>query len=57
VVIKQGTTLWVFGMDSTYSYYKVLLDEAYLWVHAEKVGPTNDGHYWNNNPLPNIVVE
>jgi len=44
-------------MDSTYSYYKVLLDAAYLWVHADTLAPTNDGMVWHNDPLPNIVVE
>jgi hypothetical protein len=57
VVLYPGMTLWVFGMDSTYRYYKVLLDAAYLWVHADTLGPTNDGVVWHNDPLPNIVVE
>ena len=35
VILPAGTTLWVFGMDETYSYYKVVLDIAYLWVHAD----------------------
>lgn len=57
VVFAPGTTLWVFGMDSTYSYYKVLLDAGYIWVHADTIGPTDDGMVWHNDPLPNIVVE
>jgi hypothetical protein len=57
VTIAPGKTLWVFGMDSTYSYYMVLLDAAYLWVHADTLGPTNDGVVWHGDPLPNIVVQ
>jgi hypothetical protein len=57
VTISPGKTLWVFGMDSTYSYYKVLLDAAYLWVHVDTLGPTNDGVVWHGDPLPNIVVQ
>jgi hypothetical protein len=57
VTIAPGKTLWVFGMDSTYSYYKVLLDAAYLWVHVDTLGPTNDGVVWHGDPLPNIVVQ
>jgi hypothetical protein len=48
-------SLWVFGMDSTYRYYQVMLDAALIWVRAETIGPTNDD-VWHNNPLPNIVV-
>jgi hypothetical protein len=57
VTLYPGMTLWVFGMDSTYTYYKVLLDAAYLWVHVDTLGPTNDGVVWHGEPLPNIVVE
>lgn len=56
IVFHPGTTLWVFGMDATYSYYKVLLDAAYIWVHAETLGTTRDD-VWNDDPLPNVVVE
>jgi hypothetical protein len=44
-------------MDSTHSYYKVLLDAGYLWVHVDTLGPTNDGVVWHGDPLPNIVVQ
>jgi hypothetical protein len=57
VVLYPGMTLWVFGMDSTYRYYKVLLDAGYIWIHADTIGPTNDGVVWHGEPLPNIVVE
>jgi hypothetical protein len=57
VTLYPGMTLWVFGMDSTYTYYKVLLDAAYLWVHADTLSPTNDGVVWHGDPLPNIVVQ
>ena len=57
VTLYPGMTLWVFGMDSTYSYYKVVLDAGYLWVHADTLGPTNDGVVWHGDPLPNIVVQ
>ncbi len=57
VVLPAGLTLWVFGMDETYSYYKVMLDIAFMWVHADTLGTTNDGMVWHNDPLPNIVIE
>jgi hypothetical protein len=57
ITFAPGMTLWVFGMDSTYSYYKVVLDAAYLWVHADTLGTTNDGVVWHNDPLPNVVVQ
>lgn len=53
---QPGTTLWVFGVDSTRHYYKVLLDAAYIWVRVETMGPTAD-EYWANTPLPNVVVQ
>lgn len=56
IEFQPGTTLWVFGMDKTRRYYKVLLDAAYLWVRVETMAPTADD-VWANNPLPNAIVE
>jgi hypothetical protein len=53
---NPGTTLWVFGMDSTRQYYKVLIDVVYLWVKADTIGPTYDAT-WEGRHLPNIVVQ
>ena len=55
ITFAPSQTLWVFGMDETHSYYKVLLDAAYLWVRAETIGPT-PGEPWNSKALPNVVV-
>lgn len=53
---EPGETLWVFGMDSTRQYYKVVIDVVYLWVKQDTLGPTYDST-WGGMPLPNIVVE
>jgi hypothetical protein len=52
---NPGTTLWVFGMDSTRQFYKVLIDVVYLWVPVGTIGPTYD-ETWGGRPLPNIIV-
>ena len=56
VYFQAGTTLWVFGLDSTRQYYKVLIDIVYLWVPVGTIGPTYDST-WGGRPLPNIVVK
>lgn len=56
IVFAPGTTLWVYGMDATRRYYKVLLDAAYLWVPVDSLAPTEDS-VWANDPLPNVIVD
>jgi hypothetical protein len=56
LILPQGMSLWVFGMDASRQYYKVVLDIAYLWVHVDTLGPNYDGT-WKGAPLPNIVVQ
>lgn len=51
-----GETLWVFGMDSTRQYYKVIIDIVYLWVKADTIGPTYD-ETWEGMALPNVIVQ
>ncbi|MBN1564818.1 MAG: hypothetical protein JXA10_13305 [Anaerolineae bacterium] len=56
VIFQPGTALWVFGMDETRQYYKVLIDIVYLWVPVNTIGPTYDAT-WGGRPLPNVIVK
>lgn len=54
--MQPGQTLWVFGVDSTGMYYKVLLSGQSFWVPVSSMGPNFD-EVWNGAPLPTTVVD
>lgn len=56
IVFKPGQSLWVYGMDPTRQFYMVILDEAYIWVRAGTIGPTNDPS-WHGTPLPSVIID
>jgi hypothetical protein len=49
-------TWWVIGMDSTASWYKILVSCQYVWVPASSMGPNYDD-VWQGEPLPTRVVK
>jgi hypothetical protein len=55
-VMEAGKTVWVFGVDATGNFYKVMLSGRFFWVPVETMGPNYDA-VWNGRPLPTEVVE
>ena len=49
-------TLWVYGVDASGSYYKVMLAGKFFWVPVNAMGPNYDD-VWNGTPLPTGAVE
>ncbi len=56
VVLNAGMTLWVYGVDASGSYYKVMLSGQFYWVPVNTMGPNYD-EVWNGTPLPTVVVD
>ena len=56
IAIEAGKTMWIFGVDGSGMYYKVMLSGKYFWVPVNTVGPNYD-EVWNGAPLPTTVVE
>jgi hypothetical protein len=54
-VMTIGQTLWVTGMDSTQSWYKVVLSGTFLWVPVSSMAPNFD-KVWQGEPLPGEVA-
>lgn len=55
-VFVNAGSYWVIGLDSTETFYKIVLACQFLWVPREAVGPYYDGVNWFNNPLPTGIV-
>jgi len=55
-MMQAGQSLWVFGVDASGMYYKVLLSGQFYWVPVSSMGPTYDD-VWNGTPLPATVVK
>ncbi|MBI5961023.1 MAG: hypothetical protein HY866_19955 [Chloroflexi bacterium] len=55
VVMEAGKTAWVFGLDATGQFYKVVLAGKYFWVPVNTMGPNFD-NVWLGRPLPTVVV-
>ncbi len=53
--MEPGQSLYVYGVDATGKFYKVLMSGQFFWVPVEKMGPNFDD-VWNGKPLPTIVV-
>ena len=55
IVIEAGKTMWVYGVDESGMYYKVMLSGKYFWVPVGTLGPNYD-EVWNGAPLPTDIV-
>lgn len=53
--MEPGKTLYVFGVDATGKFYKVLMSGEFYWVPVDKMGPNFDD-VWRGTPLPTNVV-
>ena len=56
VVVEAGKTIWVYGLDESGGFYKVMLAGNFFWVPVETLGPNYDD-VWQGTPLPTVVVE
>ena len=56
IVMEQGKTVWVYGVDASGAFYKVMLAGKLFWVPVNTLGPNYD-EVWNGTPLPTNVVE
>jgi hypothetical protein len=56
ITIEEGKTLYVFGVDKSGTFAKVLLVCTFLWVPRGTVGPNPDD-VWLSTPLPTRVVQ
>lgn len=54
-VMEAGKTAWVYGVDASGQYYKVMLAGKFFWVPVSSMGPNYD-EVWNGTPLPTTVV-
>lgn len=59
-IILQTTpdakTYWVLGIDSTRSFYKIVIACKTYWVPADTLVPNPDG-VWRGAPLPTRIVD
>lgn len=55
-IFTIGKTLWVLGINSAGTHYKVLYSCTELWIPVEAMGPNYD-EVWNGTPLPTVVVD
>jgi hypothetical protein len=56
IVMEEGKTVWVYGVDVSGAFYKVLLSGVFFWVPVDTMGPNFDA-VWNGTPLPTGIVE
>jgi len=54
-VMEAGKTAWVYGVDASGQFYKVMLAGKFFWVPVNTMGPNYD-EVWNGTPLPTNVV-
>ena len=54
-VMEAGKTAWVYGVDASGQFYKVMLAGKFFWVPVSTMGPNYD-EVWNGTPLPTTVV-
>ncbi len=55
ITLAAGKTAWVFGMDASGEYYKIMWNCQTLWVEVGTMGPNYDAT-WQGRPLPTTVV-
>lgn len=56
IVMEQGKTVWVYGLDESRRFYQVMLAGKLFWVPVDTIGPNYD-EVWRGTPLPTVVVE
>jgi hypothetical protein len=54
-VMEAGKTLWVYGVDASGKFYKVMMSGKFFWVPVSTMGPNYDA-VWQGHPLPTDVV-
>jgi hypothetical protein len=55
IVMEAGKTAWVYGVDASGQFYKVMLSGQFFWVPVNTMGPNFDD-VWQGRPLPTDVV-
>jgi hypothetical protein len=55
IVLPQGQSAWVLGVDPTGQYYEILWSCDFLWVPVSSMGPNYD-ETWGGRPLPTTVI-
>ena len=55
-VMEAGKTAYVYGVDASGGFYKVMLSGQFFWVPVNTMGPNFDS-VWNGRPLPTNVVD
>ncbi len=56
VVMDAGKTVYVYGLDTSEQFYKVMLSGKFFWVPVDTIGPNFD-EVWQGHPLPTVIVE
>jgi hypothetical protein len=54
--MEAGKTAYVYGVDASGGFYKVMLSGQFFWVPVNTMGPNFDS-VWNGRPLPTNVVD
>jgi hypothetical protein len=55
VTMAVGKSAWVFGVDPSGQFYRVMLGGALFWVPVDTMGPNYD-EVWQGRPLPGRAV-
>jgi hypothetical protein len=55
VTMAVGKSAWVYGVDPTGQFYRVMLGGALFWVPVDTMGPNYD-EVWQGRPLPGRAV-
>ncbi len=56
IFLEAGKTVWVFGVDASGDFYRVMLSGRFFWVPVKAMGPNFDA-VWQGRPLPTGTVE
>jgi hypothetical protein len=56
IVMEAGKTAWVYGVDTSGAFYRVMLSGKFFWVPVSTMGPNYDD-VWQGRPLPTEVVQ
>ena len=56
IVMEAGKTAWVYGVDASGAFYRVMLSGKFFWVPVSTMGPNYDD-VWQGRPLPTEVVQ
>jgi hypothetical protein len=55
-LMEAGKTVYVYGVDASGKFYKVMLAGKFFWVPVSTMGPNYDA-VWQGRPLPTDVVK